>query len=165
MRACRSTPAILTALGGATKSWPGRVEILSAYLGCGHCFCCGRGHQGTTRNAAPVTDLISPTPPILTGIGTLAWHRGSVRPRLPTPLQSAVYDAEESVWFFVVPQKPTLPPPPEDIMSSRTIYKDWFGIWTRILLLAELFTRLVRALRREGRHANLRHVNLLQRRR
>jgi hypothetical protein len=101
-----------------------------------------------------VTDLISPTPPILAGIGTLAWHRASVRPRLPTPLQSAVYDAEESIRFFVVPQKPTLPLPPEDIMSSPTIYKDWCGIWTRILLLAELFkmnARLVRALRRVGR--------------
>src|ERR1700682_5229818 len=65
--------------------------------------------------------------------------------------------------FFVVPQKPTLPLPPEDIMSSPTIYKDWFGIWTRILLLAKIFkmaARLVRALRRE-----LRHVNLLQPRR
>ena len=42
--------------------------------------------------------------------------------------------------------------------NPRTIYKDWFGIWTRILLLADLFkmnARLVRALRREGRHANL----------
>ena len=64
----------------------GRVEILSAYLGSRHCFGRGPGHQGTARNAAPVTDLISPTPPILTGIGTLAWHRASVRRRLPTPL-------------------------------------------------------------------------------
>jgi hypothetical protein len=74
-----------------------------------------------------------------------------------------VYDAEESIRLFVVPQKPTLPLPPEDIMSSPTIYKDSSGIWTRILLLAELFkmnARLVRALRRE-----LRHVNLLQPRR
>jgi hypothetical protein len=63
-----------------------------------------------------------------------------------------VYDAEVSIRVFVVPQKPALPPPPEDIMSSPTIYKDRFGIWTRIFLLAELFkmsARLVRALRRE----------------
>jgi hypothetical protein len=84
-----------------------------------------------------------------------------------------VYDAEESIRFFVVPQKPTLPLPREDIMSSPTIYKDWSGIWTRILLLAKLFkmnARLVRALRRDiqpsarrvGR-PRPRHVNLLQR--
>src|SRR6266700_3473271 len=91
--------------------------------------------------------FISPTPPILTGIGTLAWHRGSVRPCLPTPLQSAVYDTEESIRFFVVPQKPTLPLPPVDVMSSPTIYKDWSGIWTRILLLAERFKKLARLVR------------------
>ena len=68
-----------------------------------------------------VSDFTSPTPPILTCIGTLAWHCGSVRPSWPTPLQSSVYDAEVSIRFFVVSQKPTLPLPSEDINSSPTI--------------------------------------------
>jgi len=98
-----------------------------------------------------VADFIFPTPPILANIA-LAWHRGSVRPRLPTPLQSSLDDAEESIRFSVVPQKPTLILPPEDINSSRTIDmgKDRSGIWTRIRLFAERFkmkARLARALR------------------
>src|SRR6202043_1243287 len=84
-----------------------------------------------------VTDLISPTPPILTGIGTPAWHRRSIWRYRPTPLKSFLRNTEVSVRLFVVPQNPTLPLPREDIMSSPTIYKDCSGIWTRILRLTE----------------------------
>ena len=97
-----------------------------------------------------VTDLTSPTPPILTGIGTLAWHRRSIWRYRPTPLKSFLRNTEVSVRFFVVPQNQTLPLPREDIMSSPTIYKDWSGIWTRILRLTEFLkmnARLFRALR------------------
>jgi len=47
-----------------------------------------------------VTDLIPPTPPILTGIGTLAWHRRSIWRYPPTPVCTEnfirVDDAPES---------------------------------------------------------------------
>ena len=53
-----------------------------------------------------VTDLISPTPPILTGIGTLAWHRRSIWRYRPTPLKSFLRNTEVSVRLFVVRQIP-----------------------------------------------------------
>jgi hypothetical protein len=55
------------------------------------------------------SDFTSPTPPIVLGIGTSTWLCGCVRPRWPTPLQFSVYDTDVSIWFFVVPQKPTVP--------------------------------------------------------
>src|SRR5712672_1819441 len=63
-----------------------------------------------------VTDLISPTPPILTGIGTLAWHRRSIWRYRPTPLKSFLRNTEVSVRLFVVSQIPAPSFPKENIL-------------------------------------------------
>ena len=100
-----------------------------------------------------VTDLIPPTPTILTGIGTLAWHRRSIWRYRPTPLKSFLRNTEVSVRLFVVRQIPAPSFPKENILP-RPVFgtKKRFRIRTRILLLAALFkmnARLVRALRRD----------------
>jgi len=100
-----------------------------------------------------VTDLIPPTPPILTGIGTLAWHRRSIWRYRPTPLKSFLRNTEVSVRLFVVRQIPAPSFPKENILP-RPVFgtKKRSRMRTRILLLAELFkmiARLVRALRRD----------------
>jgi hypothetical protein len=97
-----------------------------------------------------VTDLIPPTPTILTGIGTLAWHRRSIWRCRPTPLKSFLRNTEVSVRLFVVRQIPAPSFPKENILP-RPVFgtKKRSRIWTRILLLADLFkmnARLVRAL-------------------
>src|ERR1700738_5478139 len=100
-----------------------------------------------------VTDLISPTPPILAGIGTLAWHRRSIWRYRPTPLKSFLRNTEVSVRLFVVRQIPAPSFPKKNILP-RPVFdtKKRSRIRTRILRLAEFFKMnagLVRALRRD----------------
>jgi hypothetical protein len=100
-----------------------------------------------------VTDRISPTPPILTGIGTLAWHRTSIWRCRPTPLKSFLPNTEVSIRLFVVSQIPAPSFPKKNILS-RPVFgtRKRCRIRTRIPSLAELFkmnARLVRALRRD----------------
>ena len=120
-----------------------------------------------------VTDLIPPTPPTLTGIGTLAWHRRSIWRYRPTPLKSFLRNTEVSVRLFVVRQIPAPSFPKENILP-RPVFgtKRRSRMRTRILRLTELFkmnARHVRALRRDIRPSarrvgrwRLRQVNVLQ---
>ncbi len=118
------------------------------------CASCGvRSIKYSVSAIIAVTDLISPTPPILTGTGTLAWHRRSIWRYRPTPLKSFLRNTEVSVRLFVVRQIPAPSFPKENILP-RPVFgtRKRSRIRRRILRLAELFkmnARLVRALRRD----------------
>ena len=120
-----------------------------------------------------VTEVVSPTPPILAGIGTPAWHCRRIWRYRPTPLESFLGNTEVSVRLFVARQVPA-PSSPNENVPPRPVFatRKRSRMWTRIVRLAEPFkmkARFVhgsrrdiwRCARRSGRR-RLRQLNLLQ---